>query len=314
MPCLKSAKCGHRSRERPSVHIAPRLGLGLLWTHFSDSRIFEKDLLRIYIEHRTNSPEQRLKHGRPWLRHSRTIYLHSSGGILDPRTFFASFVMKLDLSPSPWAFCFLSPLVTLMVVLCVFPGVYCAEVDVNSKDIPRASWGPSKQTNSNGNSYRNSIPLECPEKDEECEADRQGLEAIRSLHLLIDDDHNGNVDQHESDEFLRDELQYTDGFERQELFHNNDKLISVDDLWRAWKFSTVDSEFALRSAETLLSRVRASPLPSWSDAGPESLTLPYTIILQYTKTKPNLGHIIIVYFIVSGLLTVFSKHNEPEIK
>lgn len=38
-------------------------------------------------------------------------------------------------------------------------------------------------------------------------------------------------------QFLRDELQYTDGFERHSLFHNNDKLISVDDLWRAWKFS-----------------------------------------------------------------------------
>ncbi|XP_059152612.1 uncharacterized protein LOC131938545 isoform X2 [Physella acuta] len=39
--------------------------------------------------------------------------------------------------------------------------------------------------------------------------------------------------------FLRDELQYTDGFERQALFHNNDKLISVDDLWKAWKRSAV---------------------------------------------------------------------------
>ncbi|KAH9519926.1 Stromal interaction molecule 2 [Bulinus truncatus] len=39
--------------------------------------------------------------------------------------------------------------------------------------------------------------------------------------------------------FLRDELQYTDGFERQALFHNNDKLISVEDLWKAWKHSVV---------------------------------------------------------------------------
>ncbi len=38
-------------------------------------------------------------------------------------------------------------------------------------------------------------------------------------------------------QFLRDELQYTDGFERQKTFHGNDKLISVEDLWRAWKGS-----------------------------------------------------------------------------
>ncbi|PVD35025.1 hypothetical protein C0Q70_06306 [Pomacea canaliculata] len=81
--------------------------------------------------------------------------------------------------------------------------------------------------------------VNCNEKDKECKEDKLGYEAIYSLHRLIDDDHNGNVDQSESDEFLRDELQYTDGFERHSLFHNNDKLISVDDLWRAWKFSEV---------------------------------------------------------------------------
>ncbi|XP_005109924.2 stromal interaction molecule 1 isoform X2 [Aplysia californica] len=82
--------------------------------------------------------------------------------------------------------------------------------------------------------------IDCHDKaPDECERDRLGLEAIRVLHLMLDDDHNGNVDQSESDEFLRDELQYTDGFERQALFHNNDKLISVDDLWTAWKYSKV---------------------------------------------------------------------------
>ncbi|GFS08139.1 stromal interaction molecule 1 [Elysia marginata] len=130
-----------------------------------------------------------------------------------------------------------------MVVLCILPGVSCADVNSKREDtLPSGSFvNPVKKSNGNGNSYRSSLPLECPEKDEKCETDRQGLEAIRSLHLLIDDDHNGNVDQHESDEFLRDELQYTDGFERQALFHNNDKLISVDDLWRAWKYSTGES-------------------------------------------------------------------------
>ncbi|XP_070183534.1 stromal interaction molecule homolog, partial [Littorina saxatilis] len=80
---------------------------------------------------------------------------------------------------------------------------------------------------------------DCVEEDTECTKDKFGYEAIMQLHRLIDDDRNGNVDQSESDEFLRDELQYEDGFERHSLFHNNDKLISVDDLWRAWKYSQV---------------------------------------------------------------------------
>ncbi|GFO00487.1 hypothetical protein PoB_002699200 [Plakobranchus ocellatus] len=36
-------------------------------------------------------------------------------------------------------------------------------------------------------------------------------------------------------------------------------------------YGTVDSEFVLRSAETLLSRIRALPLVPWPDGGPESL-------------------------------------------
>ncbi|XP_025085704.1 stromal interaction molecule homolog isoform X3 [Pomacea canaliculata] len=96
------------------------------------------------------------------------------------------------------------------------------------------------ETPANGTAKgQSTLNFDCNEKDKECKEDKLGYEAIYSLHRLIDDDHNGNVDQSESDEFLRDELQYTDGFERHSLFHNNDKLISVDDLWRAWKFSEV---------------------------------------------------------------------------
>jgi hypothetical protein len=38
------------------------------------------------------------------------------------------------------------------------------------------------------------------EEDTECTKDKLGYEAITKLHGLIDDDHNGNVDQTESDE------------------------------------------------------------------------------------------------------------------
>lgn len=80
----------------------------------------------------------------------------------------------------------------------------------------------------------------CDEKDIVCKRDNISLEAVYEIHHLIDDDQNGNVDQSESDEFMRDELQYKDGSnERLSIFHGNDKLISVEDLWRAWKKSQV---------------------------------------------------------------------------
>ncbi|KAJ9599061.1 hypothetical protein L9F63_010453, partial [Diploptera punctata] len=66
--------------------------------------------------------------------------------------------------------------------------------------------------------------------------DRIGLEAIKSLHRQLDDDANGNVDLSESDEFLREELKYEEGYERrQKAFHRNDDMhISVRELWEAW--------------------------------------------------------------------------------
>ncbi|CAG2101286.1 unnamed protein product [Medioppia subpectinata] len=66
-----------------------------------------------------------------------------------------------------------------------------------------------------------------------------GFEAIQWLHRQLDDDHNGNVDISESNEFLRDELKYENGHERHKAFHGNDKYITVDELWRAWKGSVV---------------------------------------------------------------------------
>lgn len=102
---------------------------------------------------------------------------------------------------------------------------------------------PKKTQSAAGGSGKGSgqgaLTFDCIQEDTECNKDKLGYDAISNLHRLLDDDQNGNVDQSESDEFLRDELQYTDGFERHSLFHNNDKLISVDDLWKAWKFSEV---------------------------------------------------------------------------
>ncbi|GFN80853.1 hypothetical protein PoB_000735900 [Plakobranchus ocellatus] len=50
---------------------------------------------------------------------------------------------------------------------------------------------------------------------------------------------------------------------------------------------TVTSESALRSAGTLLSRVRAPPPAPWPDGGPESLRSPCCGLAIYKNQKPN---------------------------
>ncbi|XP_043928976.1 stromal interaction molecule 1 isoform X2 [Protopterus annectens] len=65
------------------------------------------------------------------------------------------------------------------------------------------------------------------------------FEAVRSIHKQMDDDANGNVDVEESDEFLREDLNYHDPTAKHTTFHGGDKLISVEDLWKSWKVSEV---------------------------------------------------------------------------
>ncbi|XP_035222166.1 stromal interaction molecule homolog isoform X2 [Stegodyphus dumicola] len=85
--------------------------------------------------------------------------------------------------------------------------------------------------------------------------DIAGYEAIRSLHRQLDDDANGSIDVSETDEFLRDELQYENGYERHKEFHGNDKYINVDELWQAWKTSEVHNWTIDETVEWLITQV-----------------------------------------------------------
>ncbi|XP_006094576.1 stromal interaction molecule 1 isoform X1 [Myotis yumanensis] len=71
------------------------------------------------------------------------------------------------------------------------------------------------------------------------EDEKLSFDAVRSIHKLMDDDANGDVDVEESDEFLREDLNYHDPTVKHNTFHGEDKLISVEDLWKAWKSSEV---------------------------------------------------------------------------
>ncbi|XP_073072163.1 stromal interaction molecule 1 isoform X1 [Manis javanica] len=71
------------------------------------------------------------------------------------------------------------------------------------------------------------------------EDEKLSFDAVRSIHKLMDDDANGDVDVEESDEFLREDLNYHDPTVKHSTFHGEDKLISVEDLWKSWKSSEV---------------------------------------------------------------------------
>ncbi|XP_053594126.1 stromal interaction molecule homolog isoform X4 [Microplitis demolitor] len=87
--------------------------------------------------------------------------------------------------------------------------------------------------------------------------DRLGLEAIKTLHSQLDDDADGDVDLSESDDFLREELQYEAGYERrQRAFHHNDDMhISVRELWEAWLRSEVHNWTIEQTSEWLTTNV-----------------------------------------------------------
>ncbi|NP_001387486.1 stromal interaction molecule 1 isoform 4 precursor [Mus musculus] len=96
-----------------------------------------------------------------------------------------------------------------------------------------ASSGATSEESTEAEFCRIDKPL-CHSEDE-----KLSFEAVRNIHKLMDDDANGDVDVEESDEFLREDLNYHDPTVKHSTFHGEDKLISVEDLWKAWKSSEV---------------------------------------------------------------------------
>ncbi|XP_077136052.1 stromal interaction molecule 2 isoform X2 [Ranitomeya variabilis] len=71
------------------------------------------------------------------------------------------------------------------------------------------------------------------------EEDRSSLEAIRTIHKQMDDDNDGGIEVEESDEFLREDMNYKDASHKHNHLHREDKHITVEDLWKSWKTSEV---------------------------------------------------------------------------
>ncbi|KAG1952005.1 stromal interaction molecule [Pimephales promelas] len=89
------------------------------------------------------------------------------------------------------------------------------------------------------------------------------FEAIRSIHKQMDDDANGNVDVSETDGFLREDLNYHDPKAKHNSFHGDDQLISVEDLWNAWKSSEVYNWTVDQVVDWIISYVE---LPQYAEA------------------------------------------------
>ncbi|XP_034539878.1 stromal interaction molecule 1-like isoform X2 [Notolabrus celidotus] len=86
--------------------------------------------------------------------------------------------------------------------------------------------------------------------------------AICSIHKQMDDDADGTVDTTETDEFLREDLNYHDPKAKHSSFHRVDLHISVEDMWSAWKSSEVYN-WTVQQVEDWL--VHCVELPQYSE-------------------------------------------------
>lgn len=70
------------------------------------------------------------------------------------------------------------------------------------------------------------------------EADRYSLEALRSIHQMMDDDQDGGIEVEESVEFIIEDMKQQQTNKHSHL-HREDQHITVEELWRGWKSSEV---------------------------------------------------------------------------
>uniref|UniRef100_A0A8C2WCV9 Tromal interaction molecule 2a n=1 Tax=Cyclopterus lumpus TaxID=8103 RepID=A0A8C2WCV9_CYCLU len=70
------------------------------------------------------------------------------------------------------------------------------------------------------------------------EADRYSLEALRSIHQMMDNDQDGGIEVEESLEFIMEDMKQQQTNKHSHL-HREDQHITIEELWRGWKLSEV---------------------------------------------------------------------------
>ncbi|XP_066851839.1 stromal interaction molecule 2 isoform X4 [Anser cygnoides] len=141
-----------------------------------------------------------------------------------------------------------TPLPTCLLLLgLLLPGLLLAaaggeqEAAAGGRRGSRAGGSASSSSSSSAADTAAVVADPCSSLSPPCftEEDRFSLEALRMIHKQMDDDKDGGIEVDESDEFLREDMQYKDASNKHSHLHREDKHITIEDLWRRWKTSEV---------------------------------------------------------------------------
>ncbi|XP_028257622.1 stromal interaction molecule 2 [Parambassis ranga] len=141
------------------------------------------------------------------------------------------------------------------------------------------------------------------------EADRYSLEALRSIHQMMDDDQDGGIEVEESVEFIIEDMKQQQTNKHSKL-HREDQHITVEELWRGWKSSEVHNwtqEEVLRWLKEFVElpqyernfkdfRVNGNTLPRIAANEPSFLSGHLRVQDQRDKQKLNIKALDVVLF------------------
>ncbi|KAG7238396.1 hypothetical protein INR49_030903 [Caranx melampygus] len=141
------------------------------------------------------------------------------------------------------------------------------------------------------------------------EADRFSLEALRSIHQMMDDDQDGGIEVEESLEFIIEDMKQQQTNKHSNL-HREDQHITVEELWRGWKSSEVHNwtqDDVLRWLKEFVElpqyernfkdfKVNGNTLPRIAANEPSFLSVHLRVQDQRDKQKLNIKALDVVLF------------------
>ncbi|XP_043971049.1 stromal interaction molecule 2 [Gambusia affinis] len=141
------------------------------------------------------------------------------------------------------------------------------------------------------------------------ESDRYSLEALRSIHQMMDDDQDGGIEVEESMEFIIEDMKQQQTHKHSKL-HREDQHITVEELWRGWKSSEVHNwtlDDVLRWLKDFVElpqyernfkdfRVNGNTLPRIAANEPSFLSSQLKVLDQRDKQKLNIKALDVVLF------------------
>ncbi|KAE8300098.1 Stromal interaction molecule 2 Precursor [Larimichthys crocea] len=128
------------------------------------------------------------------------------------------------------------------------------------------------------------------------EADRFSLEALRSIHQMMDDDQDGGIEVEESVEFIIEDMKQQQTNKHSNL-HREDQHITVEELWRGWKSSEGDFvELPQYERNFKEFKVNGNTLPRIAANEPSFLSGHLRVQDQRDKQKLNIKALDVVLF------------------